>query len=340
MKSAIFLDFKPPESWRFIKDLEKKTGRKYDCVFMDSHNQQGKKRALRYLSYVFMPLKYVEENQYDLIIAWQQFYGLFFAFWSRLLKRKKTTKLIIMTFIYKKKAGFKGIIYDALMRYILGGGYIDKFICFSEEECKKYSSYFHIDRRKFSSCKLEVEDACFMDSGNIEGEEEFYLTAGRSNRDYKYICEAFRKMPLRKLIIICDSEQIENLPENIEWKNNVHGTEYMNYLSRCRAVIVPLNISCGDISAGQLVIIQGMMFSKIVIATKTTTTEEYINDQRNGLLINNNYEELSKTLDAIEYGKYNYIKNAARRYYKANYSGSNMAESIANALNEIERGKI
>ena len=46
------------------------------------------------------------------------------------------------------------------MKYIIEGGYIDKFICFSEEECKKYSKYFGIESERFVFCKLGVADSC------------------------------------------------------------------------------------------------------------------------------------------------------------------------------------
>lgn len=338
MKNAIFLDFKPSNEWAFLKALEKSTKRKYEYIFVDSHNLQGSKKILRYLSYIFKPLLYVITSKYDLIIAWQQFYGLFYAFWLRLFKRKKTTTLIVLTFIYKKKNGIIGTIYDKLMRYIVEGAYIDKFICFSDEECKKYSEYFGLDINKFASCKLEIEDSFNSLDSNEQTEcEEFYLTAGRSNRDYNFLCEAFKKMPSRKLVVICDSELKADLPSNIIWLNNVHGTEYLKYISQCRAVIVPLNTLCGDISAGQMVIIQGMMYGKIVIATNTLTTGEYIQNKKNGILINNTFPELDEVLYDIEDGKYEYIEQSAREFYVENYSKSNIAEAVRIALSEIER---
>ncbi len=106
-------------------------------------------------------------------------------------------------------------------------------------------------------------------------------------------------MPSRKLVVICDSETRSDLPRNVIWLNDVHGTEYLDYILQCRAVIVPLNTMCGDISAGQMVIIQGMMYRKIVVATRTITTEEYIEDKKSGILIDNNFLELDEVLDCF-----------------------------------------
>ena len=139
---------------------------------------------------------------------------------------------------------------------------------------------------------------------------------------------------------LCDSEISKNLPNNVEWKKDVHGKEYLDYLSRCKAVIVPLNTMYSDISAGQLVIIQGLMFGKIVVATRTVTAESYIEDKENGILISNTCDELNAALDAIEHGEYDYIRDAARRYYEENYKESNMAQALADALLEIERNLV
>lgn len=336
MSNAIFLDFKPSDDWQFLKELEENTGKKFDCIFNDSHNWHGKKKILRYLSYFFVPLKYALKNKYEVIVAWQQFYGLFYAFWLRLLKKKKSTKLVIMTFIYKKKTGIIGRIYDRIMKYIIGGEYIDKYICFSKEECDKYSRYFNISAERFVSCRLEIEDCC---SASFDGsrEEDYYLAAGRSNRDYDFLCKAFSSMPERKLIIICDEEQPKHIPLNVTWKNNIHGKEYLNYLSLCKGVIVPLNAMCGDISAGQMVMLQGMMLSKIVLVTETVTTKEYIDNKNTGLLIHNDCIELGKMLDDIECGKYDYIKKSARKYYEDNFSKANTAALVAEIVKEMER---
>lgn len=144
-------------------------------------------------------------------------------------------------------------------------------------------------------------------------------------------------MPSRKLVVICDSETRSDLPKNVIWLNDVHGTEYLNYILQCRAVIVPLNTMCGDISAGQMVIIQGMMYRKIVVATRTITTEEYIEDKKSGILIDNNFLELDEVLDNIEEEQYEYIKQYARDCYVEKYSKSNIVDAIRTALNEIER---
>lgn len=203
MNSAIILDFKPNKEWKFLKDLEEKTKNNYECIYEDTHNWHGSKKILRYISYVFLPLKILfNKKHYDEIIAWQQFYGLFYAFWSRLCRKEKTAYLVVLTYIYKPKKGIVGKVYDRIMRFIVESGYIDRYVCFSEKECDTYSEYFGIERSKFVACKLQVDDSYGKYGNAIE--EEYYLSAGRSNRDYNFLCDVFKKLPDKKLVIVCD----------------------------------------------------------------------------------------------------------------------------------------
>lgn len=106
-ENLILVDFVPETNWKFKNDLEKRTGVNYKVIIEDTHNLQGKLSGIiRYISYFIVPLKYMmKRNQIECIVAWQQFYGLIFAFWMRLFHVKKRNKLIVMTFIYKKRKG-------------------------------------------------------------------------------------------------------------------------------------------------------------------------------------------------------------------------------------------
>ena len=143
-ENLILVDFVPESNWKFKNDLEKRTGVNFKVRIEDTHNLQGKLSGIiRYISYFIVPLKYIiKRNQIECIVAWQQFYGLLFAFWMRLFHVKKKNKLIVMTFIYKKRKGIFGKIYFAFMKYIVCSAYVDVLQCFSEHECEMYSEIF------------------------------------------------------------------------------------------------------------------------------------------------------------------------------------------------------
>lgn len=52
-----------------------------------------------------------------------------------------------------------------------------------------------------------------------------------------------------------------------------------------------------NISAGQTVFIQAMMFGKLIIVTESNTISEYVQDQVNGLVIKKNPEALREAMN-------------------------------------------
>ena len=105
MKNVILTDFRTHQNWAFPQILGKDNWDAYGKITNHLHGSLIK-TLLRYAIYFLFPLKLVlQRKRYGKIIAWQQFYGLNFAFWSRLLHLKKVNDLTVMTFIYKKKSG-------------------------------------------------------------------------------------------------------------------------------------------------------------------------------------------------------------------------------------------
>lgn len=78
-------------------------------------------------------------------------------------------------------------------------------------------------------------------------------------------------------------------------KDITFGHELYNEIANCFAVVVPLVDT--NISAGQTVFIQAMMFGKLIIVTESNTISEYVQDQVNGLVIKKNPEALREAMN-------------------------------------------
>lgn len=65
-----------------------------------------------------------------------------------------------------------------------------------------------------------------------------------------------------------------------------YGKEYLQELEHAAVVVVPLLVD--DISAGQMVLIQAMAYRKPIIVTRTTTIQEYVQHDRDCLLVERN----------------------------------------------------
>ena len=330
-ENVILIDYDAPDDWEFHEAIEKTTGTKWTVYKAISNENHGGilQKLIRYAKYFLTPMKIAKNrNNYDKVLAWQQFYGLILAFYFRLMHVKESPEIIVLTFIYKPKKSLIGKIYDKFMRYIVTSGYIKYFVVFSESEKRRYADYFDIPEAQFIFETLGYEDKT-KDVPRLES-EDFYLAAGRSNRDYKFLTEAWSKRK-EKLEIICDTLNLKSATENIKILTNCHDDDYFRELAKCRAVIVPLEDT--DISSGQLVIIQAMMYGKPVIVTENNTVTDYINSGRTGLVIKKTKNDLSDAICALSDEKYyEEISAAERSQYESKFSVYAMGTAIGKLL--------
>lgn len=106
MKNVILVDFNKEGDWEFANKINKyapfevkgiQTNKKFH------HTKIG--TIVRYLIYFLYPLFFVlfKRRHYNKVIAWQQFYGINFAFWCKIFRMRKRNYLAIDTFIYKPR---------------------------------------------------------------------------------------------------------------------------------------------------------------------------------------------------------------------------------------------
>lgn len=334
-QNVILVDFKAPDNWEFKRALEKQTGERWSVVGLESNMNHGSaiQNMIRYLKYFLLPLSiFFRHKRYGRIIAWQQFFGLILAFYLKLFHQEKSITLVVMTFIYKAKPGFIGRIYDWLVRSAVKGIYIDKFVVFSSSEPAYYANYFGVSTNKFQVIHLGIEDE--RDSFDCRIETPIYLlAAGRSNRDYDFLLSTFKSTEY-SVKIVCDEYAGRPYP-NIVYDSDCHGRDYLNLLAKSFCVLVPLNDS--QISSGQLVFLQAMMFGKPVITTDTSTVKEYIVHGENGLIIEKDPDAWRNAVgklvnDHVLYGR---ISQAGRERFKSGYTLFQMGTDMGNLLNEM-----
>lgn len=327
-KNIVLVDFDMDEKWSFLKTLESVTHDRWKVKGHATNYPNGNfSNFLRLFWYFFFPLAIlIRRKQYVKVIGWQQFYGLNFAFWSRLFGLKKVNDLTVMTFIYKKKGGLKGKLYHKYMSYIVTSKYIDRFICFAKEECHYYSDIFGIDESKFIYVPLGhpmATDVQIADDGYI-------FSTGRSNRDYDFLVNSLINTNF-KLIIACDTYHASHgIAENINVLNDCHGNDMLNLMAKCHCVVVPLkNLK---VSSGQLVVLQAMSLGKPVICTDADGIRDYVINGSTGFLIDNVEKQLLAVLDDlyVDTKKYTELSNNAKECYLSHFTENAMYERIAN----------
>lgn len=314
----------------FRRELERITGIRWAPMgWVANFPRRGKVSELkRYALYFLKPLSLVFKGNVERIAAWQQFYGINYAFWSRLFKRPKTARLVVMTFIYKPKGGRLGRLYDRYVRYALGGGYIDTLTCTSKGECARYAEYFGIPHDRFSFVPWSVND-CLCDYRDVR-QGDFVLASGRSNRDYGFLIDALAGTDYR-VEIVDDTFRSELTAPNILIHNDVNGDAFYRLLAACRAFVIP--IKDAGISAGQTVLLQAWSFKKPVICTcGRGLSDDYIRDGETGLVIEKDAGELRSALGRIwsddafaaklsENGREEFLQNYSREAFARRIGG-------------------
>ena len=331
---ALF-DSTAEEAKDFIHGLESATGLQWEAKVLTANQGRKSKLAnlLRYVKYFLFPFRiFLSRKKYGCIVGWQAFYGLLFAFYSRLFHVRKSNALLIKNFIYKPKKGWIGKIYYSFMRYIVKSEYVDVFVCSSENYCDYCAKMFDEPRERFVYIPFGVNDFTKIVDASKPATNDYILALGRSNRDWDFLIDAFTntQYPLR---IVCDELHRENLPENITIYNNVWQEESYQFIRNCKFMIIP--ILDGKIVAGETVLLQAMSFSKPIVITKPSClADDYVTDGKTGIVVSKDRNELLAAVKRLtEDGDfYTEISRNCRKLYEDKHSLYSFGINVGNAL--------
>ena len=328
--NSVFVDFELKSDWKFTKELESITAEKWEAVECRTNQYHGSRLAtlIRFFWYFLFPLKMVlQRSKWYKIIAWQQFYGLNFAFWSRLLHLKKKNNLTVMTFIYKRKSGIVGDLYHKYMLFIVRSEYIDKFICFSKEECEYYPVLFGVSKDSFVYLPVGIEP---LDS--FETKDEGYIFAtGRSNRDYGFLVKVLQGTDY-ECQIACDTIPSGVTMRGIIILSDCHGVEMIRLMAKSHCVVIPLKDT--RVSSGQLVLLQAMALGKPVICTDADGIRDYTSTDTT-IMIPNDEGRWKEALHLLYRNKdlYTTLSSSSYNRFKKNFTDIVMYRNIANIIN-------
>lgn len=329
MKENIILaDHNVSDDWEYKLAIENETNEKWSLMVCLTNRLHGNtfKELLRYIKYFAFSFKiFLNRKKYSKIIAWQQFYGLLIAFYCKLFNVKEYPDIYVMTFIYKPK---KNKIYNKFINYIVKSGCVKKFIVLSESEIEYYSNTFNINKENFYFIPIGVNDVSkkILQQKNIG---KYYLSVGRSNRDYTFLRDSWKK-EYGKLVIISDSYNEEE-KENITCISNCYGDNYLQMLANSYAEIIPLKDP--EISSGSLSFLQAMMLSKPTIVTENKTVHDYIISSNNGYIIEKNEFALEEAIKKLENPEtYMRISKNARETFVKQYSETSLGIKTAKMI--------
>lgn len=314
----------------FKKALEENTNYTWKAEAIVSNGERtfstNLKRLISYFRAGFRAFR--KRNKYKYIICWQQFFGVIYSFFCNLFFIKNSHKVIVMTFIYKRKKGFLGTVYHKFVKFALKNDNIIFLTTSSQIECKTYAELFNISEKKFRFMQWSRNRSEFFDQ--VE-KGDYLISIGRSNRDFKFLEDALKDYN-KKTYIYSDLEKKRTVG-NVIYTGTVKDADLMMAKSFC----VLVSIENPEISAGQTLLINAMSMKKPIISTRSVgLTDDYMKDKESGLIINKTKEELLNALDYLENeDNYKEISENAYKNWEDNYSIYKMGLRMVELFNEF-----
>lgn len=297
--NAILVDFEVPDNWEFANGIIAQSNIDWvikKCISNCPSRTKWQilKRISHYITFPFSIL--LNKKKYERIISWQQFYGIFLAYFLQLFHCKKGPGITILTFIFKEKAGLKGKLFRHIVHKAITSRFVKHICVLSSYEIERYAKMFPDIANKLYFCKIgDLEANSICDVTIKKG--DYFISAGRSNRDYDFLVQTFSQIN-EKLFIISDTYKNNNIPANVTILNNCFGDSYKKMMAGCFATIISLGET--PISSGQLVILDAARYNKPIIATYNKGIIDYITDGENGILINKNINELINAINKLK----------------------------------------
>lgn len=327
--NSVLVDFKLEKEWPFVEVLKTTTSEQWETIECQTNQYHGSKKAslIRFFWYFAFPFKMVlRRKKWNHIVAWQQFYGINFAFWCRLFHLKKINNLTIMTFIYKKKNGIAGWMYHKYMSFAVRSKYVDRFICFSKNESEYYPHVFRVDKSKFIYIPVGIAPLESVDTSD----GGYVFATGRSNRDYSFLLKVLEGTDF-KCQIVCDT-----LPESLaagstKILTDCHGKEMINRMAHSHCVVIPLKDI--NVSSGQLVMLQAMSLGKPVICTNADGIKDYTTKDT-AIMIPNDVNGWRRAISSLydEPERYLDMSKSALSLFEKNFTENIMFSNIAKIL--------
>ena len=161
---------------------------------------------------------------------------------------------------------------------------VDLLTVFTEAELDLYQEYFRLDRQTILRAPWGVAAPLRSPPPRlIEG--EYFAALGGEARDYETLCEAARRCPDTKFVVIARPKNFQHVdpPANLSVHFNLPYAEAWGILWHAVASIISLRSR--DTPCGLVTLIGTMHLGKAQIVTHSVGVAEYVRDGESGILV-------------------------------------------------------
>lgn len=217
---------------------------------------------------------------YDVIVAWEGKSGFPLAVMRSIL-RLRSPRMVILAY------NQRGIVAHLpfLQRFALQS--VDRVVVLSRWEKENLARSLGLPPEKVVFCALGWYDVGEASGLKRDGDAEgngFIFASGRSYRDYGTFIRALEGVPCRAVI---NARRFNlaglELPQNVTVNDLLPMQEFWQLLRDCRFFVVPLQKI--PHSGGDTVILQAMAAGRAVIATRSPSSETYVEEGVTGIIV-------------------------------------------------------
>lgn len=210
--------------------------------------------------------------------------------------------------------------------------HLDRIVVYSSGEIEQYPENL---RKKFNflpyPSKTELTDVKVSDM-----KEDYIFCGGSNMRDHNSFLKAIDGLSV-KAVVITDKNLPLHIPKNCKAYGRMPLGEYMNFMANSLFVAVPLFPS--KLPHGHCDISSALSLGKIVITTRNSSVDGYIEEDMNGFLVDPEdvagYKyAIKKLLEDKEL--FNRMSEYAKKHEK-DFSYGVYAEKILNICNETAK---
>jgi glycosyltransferase involved in cell wall biosynthesis len=225
----------------------------------------------------------LESQQPCAVVVWTHIEVLIVGLVRWLLRRE--TSIVLVGFILTERTGgLHNLLRRLYFRRVLTVAQL--VIVHSRAEAERYSQQFADLPARFAFIPWgsHIDDIARLERDAPAAPADV-ICAGKSGRDYPTLFRALGGTSMR-VKVVCDlAEALADCApaENIEVLDRCYGDAYLREVVHARCVAIPLGV--GDISAGQMVLLQAMELGKATVITRTQTTVDYVRDGHDALLV-------------------------------------------------------
>jgi len=279
------------------------------------------RRHLAYLGRAGSVLRH--RNDYRAFFCVQQFIALYVCLFATLL-RLPMPPLFLQALIYVPRPGLFGRLWRRLFVAALEHPALRIAFCHSQSEIDVYRREFPSAAAKFQFLRFAIDPV----PPAAPAVPPYLFSAGMSCRDYATLAEAARRLPpgFPPIRIACKPADALNLvpPPNVAVHHDLWGLPFRTALAEAALVVVPLQPL--PVSAGQLVFLQAMSAARPIIATRTATSVEFLDDACAWLVPPRDPDALAAAIqDAVNHPEKARAKAAAAR---ARFEAAHSPEAI------------